>query len=549
MNFNTSNLSVKNRLRRSKELKIFFNRKISTFQRGQTTDKVKPSFGDDVKASEVFLDHEYLKSLLIKRKPLRSSKKSRFQTMTLDNFGIHNTPSHIKNNSSLNSKPKRRKCRKGSPLKSESRNSKNPFKQISLDANSHDYQMTKLYHPNMSLEDERNQKLLDSKKSTSSASEHCNSFSGGSKPHRKGKASDILSLVHNAERNRASTSHSKTRKRTIVYQSRGKSREINIKITDNKLSLGVRDPKNSTIFHRSSSPRKGSSSVMSNKRVLRLEKVYKDLVRKSLGRRSEPPKFLEISNSQQKLCSYIKGFDQFFQTMQGRNSGYKEKPHEGHTQEIDDGFEDQVCENNSVKSRNSQQKIISVRFNSTKDYSKDIHSSERSHLESVIDARYSTKNEIKRPQLDQLQAGSVKFSFAKNAKKRKKAPQNPNMNIGDGLMDKYNQFKHQFGRKYIIHEYDPPVLPEEGISQKEMINYYLTSRPYQINSHLTDCVKRIIKIQYKGYLLDIEKIGRFCKTIESQTSSRLARKKIGIEIHRIEKRLSAYKKYTNLAQN
>lgn len=83
--------------------------------------------------------------------------------MKLENFGVHSTPSHIKNSSSLSSKPRRRKRRKGSPLKSESRNSNNPLKQVSLEATPGRHQMAKLYHPNMSLEDERNQKLFDCK--------------------------------------------------------------------------------------------------------------------------------------------------------------------------------------------------------------------------------------------------------------------------------------------------------------------------------------------------------------------------------------------------
>lgn len=76
--------------------------------------------------------------------------------------------------------------------------------------------------------------------------------------------------------------------------------------------------------------------MMSNKRVLRLEKAYKDLVRESLRKKSEPPKFLEISNSQQKLCDDIKGFGQFYQTMRDRSSGSKEKSHKDHSLKIDD---------------------------------------------------------------------------------------------------------------------------------------------------------------------------------------------------------------------
>lgn len=83
------------------------------------------------------------------------------------------------------------------------------------------------------------------------------------------------------------------------------------------------------------------------------------------------------------------------------------------------------------------------------------------------------------------------------------------------------------------------------MNRKEIIDYYLFKKSDNLLSHIKNCIERIIKIQYKGYLRDIEVISKIQKSITERFKqlTRYERQKMGVEMYRIERRIDNFKAY------
>ncbi|CAI2364401.1 unnamed protein product [Moneuplotes crassus] len=533
MNFRTSKLSVKNRLKRSREFQKFVNQNISHFRK---KGSIKTS--DIVKSS---LDKEYLSSLLIERKPSKNSKKYGLKNMTLESIGVQSVKSHYKNDSFMNHKSKLSKSGRPSPPKSENRNYQDDHKETDLETIFHEKPLPMIYYPNMSLENDGHERLFNDKKLESVTSSNWNSFVGVIKPPNPREEPYINVSDQKFRENRASTSHVRGKKR--FQNSRGRNKGLMIKINENSVIAQSQKPSFSTTMHKNSTNHKAASSVLSNRRMIKLENTYKKLLNETFRHKISTKKALKISKSQQRIPKESKDLDNFYRTMKERKELSVSKAKENNEKFLHE-FQSKMKQNYVPKSRNKRSRISNIRFNLTEGEWKNSSFMKNSYLGSQEDTRYSTKPEQRKPSLGWATTAPAKYPIPKTSKKRVNQILNPCINPGDGLMDKYQQFKHQAERKYVIRTKNEVTQIKEGKYQKEMVNYYLNKKTDQINSHFTYCIERILKVQYKGYLRDIEKIGRYQKEISQATAgNRFGRKKIAIEMHRIEKRLQNYKQH------
>jgi len=81
------------------------------------------------------------------------------------------------------------------------------------------------------------------------------------------------------------------------------------------------------------------------------------------------------------------------------------------------------------------------------------------------------------------------------------------------------------------------------IKKSQVVDFYLTKSKEEISCHLKSCIDQVVRIQYKGYLRDIQIISEFSKMV-SDDFKRIdidAKTCFAKQMYLIERRLFNYK--------